>query len=394
MRDVLRKEILTGVARNIFLITFAAMCGGLAGGAAGFYASTFDYGRTIDLEQRLRESLESKNASTTVSVIKVERPSLSTIVPSIFVKRGGSAVASLYRAPTTKIAGAMLDDTALLGQAVALTSDGWFVTPAAALADLKLADAVLWFDHKSYAIEKGVVDNLDGVAFIKVGAQDVPVYSFSRVQDLAAGAELWSEKRPAEYAPSVATDLNFNTTPNSHVTSEESARRIGMSGVALAGDRGAPVWNNEGQLVGIVESKAGEQLRLVPASLIASSLPSLLTEGQVKHALLGIVTIDLASAKRIDVAEDESRYGALIADDKKTNRVGVAKDSPASKAGLKNGDVILRVERDILDGTTDLGEILSEYKPGSDVTLRVLRDKQDLDIKVSLGSVVTSEILK
>ncbi len=394
MRDVLHKEIFLGLGRSILLIIIAAACGGLAGGAAGFYASTFDYGRTSNLEQQIKNSLESRNATSTVSVIKVERPALSTIVPSIFVKRGTSAVASVYHVPTGKAAGALLDDTALLGQSVALTSDGWFVTPAATLADLKLSDAVLWFGHKTYPIEKGIVDNLDGVVFIKINATDVPVYSFSRVQDLAAGAELWSEKRPSEYAPSVATDLNFNLAPNSYVSSEASARRIGISGAAFAGDRGAPVWNDEGQLVGIIESKAGEQLRLVPASLIASSLPTLLTDGQIKHAYLGVVTLDLANAKRLDVAADEGQSGALISDDKKNNKLGVAKDSPAAKAGLKDGDVILRVERDILDGTTDLGEILSEYKPGSDVTLRVLRDKQDLDVKVSLGSTVTSETLK
>ncbi|MDQ7814646.1 MAG: PDZ domain-containing protein [Patescibacteria group bacterium] len=388
------KEFFSGLGRSIFLIFVAASCGGLAGGAAGFYASSFDYGGTLDLEQRIRESLESRNASSTVSVIKVERPSLSTIVPSIFFKRGGSAVAGVYRAPANKVAGAVLEDTALLGQAVALTSDGWFVTPAETLEGLKSNEAILWYDRKAYPVEKGIMDNLDGVAFVKVNARDVPVFSFSRVQDLAIGAELWSEKRPSEYAPSVATDLNFNAAPNSRMTSETSARRIGMSGVALAGDMGAPVWNDEGQLVGVVESGVGEQLRLIPASLIASSLPSLLSDGQVRHAYLGVVTMDLASAKRLDVAEDEARYGALISDDKKINRVGVAKDSPAAKAGLKNGDVILRVERDILDGTTDLGEILSEYKPGSEVTLRILREKQDLDIKVSLGSIITSETLK
>jgi S1-C subfamily serine protease len=56
--------------------------------------------------------------------------------------------------------------------------------------------------------------------------------------------------------------------------------------------------------------------------------------------------------------------------------------------------VILRVERDILDGTLDLGEILADYRPGATVTLRVWRDGTDFDLPVTLGSVTTSEPLK
>ena len=161
-------------------------------------------------------------------------------------------------------------------------------------------------------------------------------------------------------------------------------RRVSLNGVSAAGDRGGGVWDANGQLVGIVDSAAGQEVSLIPAASIASSFSSLLGKGSVSHAVLGVRTLDLAVMKLVGSRDTLPAAGALIRDDKKSGKPGVTPNSPAAKAKLKVGDVILSVERDILDGTADLGEILSEYKPGTSVALRVLRDKTDIDVPVTL----------
>jgi S1-C subfamily serine protease len=182
--------------------------------------------------------------------------------------------------------------------------------------------------------------------------------------------------------------------PNDIASSETVTRRVLLDGIAQANDRGSAVWDSNGSLVGVIDSAAGERLHFIPATSIAASFDSLLSYGEIRHALLGVRALDLSSLRFDGDRGAWPATGALIRDDRKGTKLGILRDGPAAKAKLKAGDVIVRVERDILDGTADLGEVLSEYKPGSQVDVRILRGSSDLDVQVTLGSVVTSESLK
>ncbi len=61
---------------------------------------------------------------------------------------------------------------------------------------------------------------------------------------------------------------------------------------------------------------------------------------------------------------------------------------------LQDGDVIERVEHDILDGSADLGEALLEYRPATTVTFSGTRQGKPMQWTLTLGSVVTSEEVK
>ncbi|MCI0479867.1 PDZ domain-containing protein, partial [Candidatus Uhrbacteria bacterium] len=229
---------------------------------------------------------------------------------------------------------------------------------------------------------------------LRIEAIDLTTPAFGHVSDLIVGSELWIEPRAASFVPSLVTVRSDRLPSAEPVSSETSARRVLAHGTTRAGDGGAPVWDARGALLGIVESEPGEPLRFVPATSISSSFSSLLSQDAIRHASLGVRAVDL-STYRIDGDRGAlPKNGALLKDDRKTGKPAVAKDSPASKAGLRAGDVILGVERDMIDGTADLGEILSEYLPGTRATLRVLRDGTELDVPVDFGMTVTSDPLK
>lgn len=388
----------TALSKELVFLLLSVICGGLAGGLSGFYASSF-------VPTAPSASVPSSATSTglkvvvptsTFALVQVERPALASVVPPAFLKRRASAVGTLYRAPkATSLEDRLLTDERMLGQAVAVTSDGWFVTAASALAGLKSADVVVWYSGASYPIERGVIDHLNGTVYLKVAAKDIPAASFAHTKDLLPATETWSEYRPSELEPHVILDLGGRSVTESTVSSELADRRIVLDGRSRQGDLGGGVWDANGQLLGIVMSAPDGQTEIVPTTSIAVSLSSLLGTGEIKHAYLGVRAFDLAELKLSGDRGGLPSAGALIRDDNKKNgKLGITKDSPAAKSKLQAGDVILKVERDILDGTADLGEILSEYRPGSNVTLRILREKTDLDIQVTLGSVVTSEAFK
>lgn len=167
-----------------------------------------------------------------------------------------------------------------------------------------------------------------------------------------------------------------------------------MYGASTATNRGAPVWDSTGAFVGIVDSGAGDSLRVLPVASVASSFTSLIDTGVIRHAFLGVRGLDLSLVQIDGDRGGLPLRGILLRDDRHLNKPAVSKDSPAAKAGLKIGDVILDVERDILDGTIDLGELLSEYRPNTMVTLRIWRNGKELDVPVTLGSIVTGEVVK
>lgn len=382
--------------RPVFTLLLASVCGALAGAAAGFMASTVV---TAGGPEPLRIATSTAPAtsvptSTLFSLVPLERRAATPLVPPAFLKRRASSVASVYRKPK----GASLDertlgDDRLLGGAVALTSDGWFVTTAAVADGLRLADLVIWHGNIAYPVERGVADHLNNTVYLKTTATDLTPPAFAHVQDLQPGAETWLEARSGELVPAIVLAIAVRAASTDSVSSETAARRIVLSTQSASGDKGGAAWDPNGSLVGLIESREGERARLVPASGIAASFASLLASGDIRHALLGVRTVDLASL-RVDGERPVPAAGAWIRDDKKTGKPGILRDSPASRAKLKAGDVILRIERDILDGTADLGEILADYRPGTTVTLRILHGTEDTDVQVTLGQTVTSEVMK
>jgi S1-C subfamily serine protease len=397
--DSTKVKIWSGIKQDLLYAVIAGVCGGLAGGAAGFYASAdvigYQVPDSLTVATTTLPAEPDAKPTSTISLIQVERPALASVVPPAFLKRRASSIATLYRAPKAgTLDERILDEERMLGQTVALTSDGWFVTSAENLAGLKLADLAVWYGEASYPVTKGFIDKVNSTAYLKTDVRDIQAATFSNIRYLTRGSEVWTELRQGEMAPMVVLNLGGRVATEGPVSSEIAARRIILSGAAWQNDRGGGVWDMSGQLVGIVESKAGAGLRVIPSTSLVSSLSSLLQAGEIRHAALGVRALDLGTIRLSGPRDDLPPNGALIHDDKITGKAGIVKESPAAKAGLKAGDVILKVERDILDGTGDLGEILSEYQPGSTVTLRVLRGQTDTDVKVELGSAVTSEALK
>ncbi len=382
-----------------------ALASGAAAGAITAFILTSN--RLSDLSRSLR-MLESGHGGAqiapgevststfpTISLVPIERRVASPLLPPAFLKRRLSATAAVYR----RIKGGqalderLLGPERLLGHAVALTADGWFVTSAFLFEGLRVSDIVLWSNGAAYTVERGVRDNLNHTVYLKIQAQGMTSPAFAHAGDITTGLGVWIESRIDGFAPRVVVDVSARAWPNDAASSEVAARRILLDGVTPTGGQGSAVWDSGGTLIGIVDSKEGEELRFVPATTLAASFASLLDKGEIRHASLGLRTVDLARLRLEGARGGLPERGALIRADKKSGRPGIQRDSPVLLV-LKSGDVILRIERDTLDGTADLGELLADYRPGTSVTLRIWRDQRDLDVKVTLGSVVTSEELK
>lgn len=384
---------LTDEFRSTLLTLVASIVGGaLAGAIAGWTfahipASPYDRSPLV---------LDSEFATTTlaepeVEIVSIDRKPLEPLVPPVFTNRRSSSVAALYR---RTVGATLLSESQILGQAVAVTSDGWFVMPLDAVAGLKLADITLWHDGIAAVPTWGIVDERSLVVFLKTDLNNLTAPRFAQYQDVTNGLAVWVERRSGSFESMSVVSLGAEVTVLRGISSSLAAREPSLSGVAYDGDMGAPVWGMGGSLIGLATSKAGEHISYIPASAWAPSLFGIFSDGVIKHAALGVSSVDLMNVRLLERDPDLPKRGAWVLPDKRFGFPAVMAKSPAETAGVEEGDVIQRVDRDILDGSADLGEVLVQYKPGSEVTLTVVRNGETLEIPVTLGSELVSRELK
>jgi len=105
-------------------------------------------------------------------------------------------------------------------------------------------------------------------------------------------------------------------------------------------------------------------------------VPELIETGHVEHAYLGVkpapVTEEMQRAFQLDVDA-----GAIVQ--------ALSESSPAARAGIRQGDVIVSLEGEPIETVEDLYAALRDFKPGQSVTVTVVRDGKRRDVDVTLG---------
>lgn len=160
------------------------------------------------------------------------------------------------------------------------------------------------------------------------------------------------------------------------------------------GNSGGPLLNLSGQVVGIntaVVRDSGlgsgdiaEGLGFaIPVDTVKAITTQLIANGKVTRPYLGVVTrpVNRSLASYYDLKDENGNLlesGALIE--------SIVRGSAAEKVGLQAGEVILKVNDIILDDAHPLINVLTNFKPGDTVTLRVLSDGKASDLQVKLGT--------
>lgn len=152
------------------------------------------------------------------------------------------------------------------------------------------------------------------------------------------------------------------------------------------GNSGGPLVNINGEVVGINTAIASNAQNIgfaQPINDLKALISSVLDSGQLQQPYLGVryvsLTNDLAHEFNLKVTR-----GAYITSG--DNEPAVVSGSPAEKAGLKDHDVITKVNNITIDDKTSLTSALSRYKVGDKITLTVIRDGKSITIKAFLGN--------
>lgn len=149
------------------------------------------------------------------------------------------------------------------------------------------------------------------------------------------------------------------------------------------GNSGGPLLNLDGEVIGIntaIVTKSGGYMGIgfaIPSKMAKHVMDQIIASGSVKRGYMGIYLqpIDKEIADAFDLEKSE---GVLIAE--------IAQDSPAEKAGLKQGDIIIEYNKKKIKNANSFRNAIALMSPGEKVDLKILRDGKYQNIELSLGT--------
>jgi serine protease Do len=271
-----------------------------------------------------------------------------------------------------------------IGSGVIISPDGYIVTNNH-VVDGAMEVRVTLHDRRSFSAKVIGTDKLTDLAVVKIDAKDLPTIGWGDSTKLIPGQSVLAIGNPfGQFQFSVTRGI-VSAVDRSNPFRDDARKPGGFIQTDAAinpGNSGGPLVNAHGELIGIntfLISDTGNFSGAgfaIPTQTVHPVVESLIKNGVVHHGYLGVGLNDVTpeNAKFFNLT---GNTGALIA--------SVTPDSPASRAGLKEGDVVTAVNGHPVENGGDLQVIVSEDAPGSKIQLDVMRNGHQENIDLTVG---------
>jgi serine protease Do len=284
--------------------------------------------------------------------------------------------------------GGSQDDTpsASLGSGFIISSDGYILTNAHVVDGANVVTVKLT-DKREFRAKVVGTDKQSDVAVLKISASSLPTVKIGDPNQSKVG----------QWVVAIGSPYGFDNTVTSGIISakarslpnENYTPFIQTDVPVNPGNSGGPLFNLQGQVIGInsmIYSQTGGFQGLsfaIPIDEAMRVKDELVKTGHVSRGRLG-VAVQGVNQTLADSFGLQKPVGALVS--------SVDPGGPAAKAGLQAGDVILGVNGNPVNDSTDLPSQIASMKPGTKATLEVWRDKSKKQMTVTLGSVSDTKV--
>ena len=266
-----------------------------------------------------------------------------------------------------------------LGSGFLISSDGYLITNHHVVDGAEKITVKL-NDKREYPAKVIGSDPQSDIALLKIAATGLPTVTLGNMDHLKVGQWVFAIGAPfgleRTATKGIVSALSRSLPNDAYVPFIQTDVPINP------GNSGGPLFDLNGQVVGVnsqIFSRSGGYMGLsfaIPVNVAMDVVAQLKTDGRVSRGWMGVslqeVTQDLARSFNL-----EQPRGALVAD--------VSADSPAAKAGLKTGDVIVAYAGQPVNDSADLPPLVGATKPGANRALTVIRDSKPQEITITLG---------
>jgi serine protease Do len=266
-----------------------------------------------------------------------------------------------------------------VGSGFIVDREGIVLTNAHVVADADEVTVKLT-DQREFRAKVLGSDVATDVAVLKIDAKDLPTVRLGDPQKTRVG----------DWVVAIGTPYGLDNTVTSGIVSAKSRALPGDGVVPFIqtdaavnpGNSGGPLFNLAGEVVGInsqIFSRTGGFQGVafaIPIDVAMNVAEQIRDTGKVQHGRLGVTVqpVDQALAENFKL---EGPKGALVG--------SVQKDSPAAKAGVEPGDVIVGYNGRTIERSTDLPPLVAATKPGTKARIEVWRDGAAKTLEVAIG---------
>lgn len=312
-------------------------------------------------------------------------------IADISAKISGSVVSIVTSSATNNLFDNTYTSTAA-GTGLIVSSDGYVLTNKHVVKGANKIAVVLNDGTKYENVSIVATDPFNDIAFLKLeNVDNLKAAKLGDSKTISAGQQVIAIGNAlGQYQNTITAGIISGTgrtliAANSSDGSTEKLTDMIQTDAAInSGNSGGPLVNAAGEVIGIntATSQTAENVGFaIPISAVKGMLSSLIETGKAERSYLGVynvqITPEIAKNNNLPVSS-----GAYIQNSGSFS--AVVSNSPAARAGLKDGDIIVTVNGAKVGINGSLTNLIAEYKPGDTVQLGVIRGDQEGTINVTL----------
>ncbi len=269
-----------------------------------------------------------------------------------------------------------------IGSGFVIRSDGFIVTNSHVVKDAEKVQ-VAFYNGKKMEATLHAIDEVTDIALLKVDTIDIKTLKFGDSTRVRVGDWVIAIGNPFGLGGTVSSGIISAIARDIQIGPYNDFLQTDAS--INKGNSGGPMINTKGEVIGIntaiFSSQGGGSIGIgfaVPSNVVQNIVSQLITNKKVTRGWLGvqIQSLDDSIAKTLGV---ENSNGALVSK--------VMPKSPAEKAGIKTGDTIVSVDGVELKNSKFLPKTIGSIKPGSKITLGLIRNKAKKDVVVTIEEI-------
>jgi len=264
-----------------------------------------------------------------------------------------------------------------LGSGVIVSADGYIITNNH-VVDKSDEIKVTLIDRRTF---KGAIVGADpktDVAILKIDADNLLPLTWGDSDKLQVG----------EFVLAIGSPYGLNNTVTMGIISAVGRANVGIAdyedfiqtdAAINPGNSGGPLVNIRGELIGIntaIFSRTGGYQGIgfaVPSNMVRLIMDQLIQQGKVTRGWVGVTIQELTPELASEFGLKRSN-GALVSD--------IAKDSPAAKAGVLRGDIILEFNGKEVKDVSSLRNMVAQSKSGTEISMKILRSGKEFTVKI------------
>jgi Do/DeqQ family serine protease len=273
-----------------------------------------------------------------------------------------------------------------LGSGVIVSADGYILTNHHVIDGAERITVDL-SDRRSFTAKVVGSDPPSDLAVLKIEATSLPSVPLANSDDVRVGDIVLAVGNPMGVGQTVTMGIVSAKGRATGLGDGSFEDFLQTDAPINRGNSGGALVSTRGELVGInsqILSPSGGNIGIgfaIPANMAKHVMQSLIADGRVHRGMLGVtiqaMTPEIARSLGMDAAR-----GALVS--------SVQEDGPADAAGLERGDVITAIDGRAVQNSNDLRNRIAATKPGTNVTLDVVRDGKDRKIAATLDELPSS----